>query len=467
VVVSRQVFHRSFTLLGAALYLLVLGLLGQGVKYFHLPMNELLLFSLALLGGAVFLVLLASGKVHGRVKVFIAKHFYEQKHDYRDAWLGFSDALASCRGLDDVQETIVATYTRAFDLRFAALYLRKEARGRYALACASGREGLPDSLESSPGLLGYFTRTGRVLNPGDGEYAATPEEVAFLRDAGAWLVVPLMAGARVEALAVLGGQLVPQRLIYEDYDLMKIIGRQAALSLSNFRLSEELAENRELAAVAKVSSFVAHDLKNLAYGFSLMLKNAEEHIAERDFQRDLIESIRGAVARVSGMIGRLKTVPQRHELLAEAADVSLLARETVAEMRKLKAAISFREECASAEAGVDVRQMKDVLLNLLLNACDAAGPDGAVTVRTGRRNGAIFLAVEDSGPGMTRDFIESQLFRPFRTTKEKGLGIGLYQCKQIVEAHGGTIEVESRGGEGTVFTVVLPGGRPPPGHEGG
>ena len=108
---------------------------------------------------------------------------------------------------------------------------------------------------------------------------------------------------------------------------------------------------------------------------------------------------------------------------------------------------------------MDALELRKVVLNLLINACEAVGDAGKVRVTTARRDAEAVLSVEDNGCGMSPAFVQGHLFKPFRTTKEKGLGIGLYQCRQIVEAHGGRIEVESREGAGTVFTVVVP---PPP-----
>ena len=104
----------------------------------------------------------------------------------------------------------------------------------------------------------------------------------------------------------------------------------------------------------------------------------------------------------------------------------------------------------------DPRQIGTVLTNLVLNAQDAAGTEGRVVVETTQRNGAILLAVRDNGCGMSPAFVQNELFRPFRSTKSKGLGIGMFQSRVIVEAHGGTIQVESLEGEGTVFRVSLP-----------
>jgi len=201
---------------------------------------------------------------------------------------------------------------------------------------------------------------------------------------------------------------------------------------------------------------VIHDLKNLAYTFSLMMENAEEHIAEADFQKDLFTSIRSTVGNMNNLIVKAEVTPPQ----AGTADRSRRRRGTGpgdgAEVGKLKPAVTNLRGVRHGPG--DPRRARDekVVLNLLLNACDASGDGGRLTVRTGRRDGDVFLSVEDNGCGMSPSFIESQLFRPFRTTKEKGLGIGLYQCKQIVDAHGGRIAVESREGEGTMFTVVLP-----------
>jgi putative PEP-CTERM system histidine kinase len=294
------------------------------------------------------------------------------------------------------------------------------------------------------------------MNPADGEYTPTPEEAAFIRASEGWLLVPLLAENRLEAFVAFGGQVVPEPLTYEDFDLMKIIGRQAVLSLKNFQLSEDLSEAREMAAVAKVSSFVIHDLKNLAYTFSLMMENAQEHIGEPEFQHDLVKSIQSTVAKMNALIAKLKAFPEQRELNVEAADLAQIGRESLDEVGGLKRGIAFESDLGAAASRLDVQEIRKVTLNLLLNACDAVGSSGLIRVSTGRRGADAFLCVEDDGCGMSPAFVREHLFKPFRTTKEKGLGIGLFQCRQIVEAHGGRIEVDSREGEGTAFTVLLP-----------
>ena len=105
---------------------------------------------------------------------------------------------------------------------------------------------------------------------------------------------------------------------------------------------------------------------------------------------------------------------------------------------------------------IDPEQMQKVLVNLLMNAHDAIGDGGEIKVITGYHDGWAEITVSDNGCGMSKEFVDKHLFKPFQTTKKTGMGIGLFHCKTIVEAHGGRIEVMSEEGKGTTFRVLLP-----------
>jgi signal transduction histidine kinase len=105
---------------------------------------------------------------------------------------------------------------------------------------------------------------------------------------------------------------------------------------------------------------------------------------------------------------------------------------------------------------VDADDVSKVLQNLFLNASEAISPDGAITIKTSSRDGNVELSVVDNGAGMSKEFLEKELFLPFHTTKSDGLGIGLFQCKKIIEAHDGRIHIKSEVGKGTVVTVTFP-----------
>jgi putative PEP-CTERM system histidine kinase len=453
--VSRYILYRSLTLLVVGIYLLILGLIGEGMRYFDISFSRELGIFIAFVTGIAMLFILFSEQLRRRVKVFFNKHFYAHKRDYRTEWLTFTEKLTSCRTIAEVQSTILDTYKEVFGLKGASLYLLDENKKCYT--SRSNRDmpgGNPDFPEYS-GLVTYFKERGRVYNPYDEEYAATEEEKTFVHQTGAWLIVPLLRNGDLNGFVVLGDQLSREKLIYEDFDLMKNLSKQALLSLANFRLSEELAETREIAAVARISSFVIHDLKNLASSLTLLLDNADEYIGNMEFQKDMIGTIRNSVNRMQDLIQRLKNIPEKQLLNIETADIHTVTRDTVNEFLNMKPDLELYCEGSCSVSRIDREEIKKVILNLILNAIDANNGKGVIKVRTGTNGNMVFVSVTDNGCGMTEDFIANHLFKPFRTTKKKGLGIGLYQCKQIIEAHGGDIEVKSKAGNGSVFTVYL------------
>jgi putative PEP-CTERM system histidine kinase len=456
VAVSQHVLYRSIALLVVGVYLLALGLIGEGMRYFGVTFGRDLGIVLAFAGGVILLVVLSSEKLRTRTKAYVRRHFYASKHDYREEWIRLTDRLSSCATLADVQEAVLTAYWETFGLAGASLYLLSRDGERYVRTLEHAMPGAPEELRMSADLQQYFLERERVMNLIDGEHRLPETEQAILRKAGAWLIVPLISNRDIIGLVVLREQFVHEKLIYDDYDLMKVLARQAAQSITNLRLSEELMETREVAAVARISSFVIHDLKNLTTGLSLVVDNAQEHIGNPEFQQDAIRTIRNTLTKMKALMQRLRSIPEKSALAAGVEDIDRLSRETVTELTAQRPDAKITYEGSPAFSRVDGEEIRKVIVNIVQNALEACGQQGAVSVTARRENGGACIRVSDRGCGMTEDFVKDHLFKPFRTTKEKGLGIGLYQCKQIVEAHGGTIEVKSEAGKGTEFAVFLP-----------
>jgi putative PEP-CTERM system histidine kinase len=454
--VSRLVLYRSLTLVAIGCYLLLLGLIGEGMRYLGVTVSRDLSIFVAFASGIFLLIVIMSGQLRRKFKVLISKHFFPHKHDYRTEWLRFTERLALCRSRLETQDAILTTFQQTFGLQGASLYLFDRPKKAFSLEATQNLPGRTLEFAGTTPMLSYFRERDRVFSSFNNEYVPTREEAEFIEKSGAKQIVPLMESNDIEGLIVLGAQLVKEKFTYEDYDLMKTFARQAVLSLMNMRLSEELAETREIAAVAKISSFVVHDLKNLASTLSLLLNNAEEYIGDPEFQKDMVETMRSTLGKMQVLMQRLRRMPEKTEMKREQTDIDLLVREIVEDVRRTKPKTEVLHRGCSVQATVDVEEMKKVVLNLLLNALDASGDGGTVSVTTGRNGKNLYVKVQDGGCGMTAEFMNNDLFKPFRSTKKRGLGIGLYQCKQIVEAHLGSIGVESGVGKGSIFTVFLP-----------
>jgi putative PEP-CTERM system histidine kinase len=456
VMVSRYVLYRSVTLLIVGIYLISLGLLGEGMRYLKIPFSTDITIFAAFAFGIALLLVLFSEQLRRKMKVFINKNLYKHKHDYREEWLKFTDMLSKCKSRDDVHIAILTRYVETFGLEGSALYLFDRGQTSYLHTTHLSMPDAPDRFPVSSALRSYFLERNRILNPYDNEHILTDTESSFVRRTGARLIVPLISNSNVEGIVVFRNQMVNEELTYEDYDLMKTLARQAAQSLVNFQLTEEIIETRGMIAVAKMSSFVIHDIKNLTYSLSLLLNNADNFMDDPEFQNDMLATLRNTVSKMKMLIQKLRSIPEKTSLNTALTDVTLLAKEVVEDVVKFKPGIDIHYHGEPAFLSVDGEEIKKVILNLVMNAVDAIGESGTVMIETDIADKAVCLKVRDNGCGMTEDFLRNHLFKPFRTTKEKGLGIGLYQCKQIIEAHNGMLNAESVPGDGTVFTIHLP-----------
>lgn len=454
--VSRFVVYRSLTLMVVGLYLLALGLAGSSLRYFGVVLSAELMLFLGMGSGLFLLLALCSEQIRRRAKVFVSKNFYAHKYDYRSEWLKFSENLTLCRNLVDVQNVVVQTYSSIFGVEGTAFYLFDRKHNIFRLTVMEREDNAPGEFAVSPSMWSYLLEKNRVLNVQGAEFKLSGSERESLTKGGVWLVVPIVSHAVIEGLVMLRHRLMREKLTFEDYDMMKTLARQAGLSLMSYRLATELAEAGEMAAIAKVSSFVVHDLKNVAYTFSLMLENAELYIGEEEFQRDLLKSIKNTVAKMNGLIMKLKALPNMEAPSSEVIDLAPIATETVLQFRGLKPGVKLVADTHGVRSRGNAAEIGKVVLNMILNAMDAVGERGEIRVATGVQDGKAYIRVADNGSGMNEYFLKNHLFRPFRTTKDGGLGIGLYQCSQIVESHGGNIDVTSRVGKGTTFTVYLP-----------
>jgi putative PEP-CTERM system histidine kinase len=242
----------------------------------------------------------------------------------------------------------------------------------------------------------------------------------------------------------------------EDFLLLETLASQLAASLLNLKLTGRLRHAKEVETFQTVSTFFVHDLKNLASRLSLTMQNLPANFENPEFRADALRVISTSLTKIDDMCGRLAMLKQNIELKLAECDLKDLVAATLLEFNSnLKGELKQSLQ-PLPKALVDSEQIHKVLTNLIINANEAVNGNGMIQVTTIHEGNNVGFSVRDNGCGMSEEFIEKSLFRPFQTTKKKGLGIGLFHSKLIVEAHHGTLEVNSSVGTGTEFRVVLP-----------
>jgi putative PEP-CTERM system histidine kinase len=462
---SRAVLHTSVTVLLTGAYLFVVGILAQVVARFGGTAGFPIAAFVVLLGVATLAVLLLSERARQSLQLFISRHFKRPQHDFRQIWARFTGSLAVA--LDEtalgtiaarmISETFgaLSVSTWLFDeqgkrlIRVGSTSDAEQARDDFTSSIA-GEELNSDELIklSRPFDLGRAKEKWArdLMEKSNGQF----------RSGGSPICVPLIGGEHWLGAIVLADRVRGLRYSAEEMDLLKCIGEQVAASLVKLRLTEEIMERKELEVFQTMSAFLIHDLKNAASTLGLMLGNLPTHFDNPAFRQDAFRGIGSAASRINDLINRMNAL--RHELRLEPAelDLNVVVTEALANLNGTLDTDLVTKFDQIPKISADPQQLQSVFTNLLLNARDAVGINGRITVQTVRQGEWIALSVSDNGCGMTEQFIKNSLFRPFRSTKKKGLGIGMFQSKTIVEAHHGKIHVESELGVGTTFRVMLP-----------
>ena len=460
--VSRYVIYRSLTLALVGGYLLSVGIVAEIFHRLTIHLDFLTGTLLAIAGGAVLALLLLSENIRWKVKGFIQAHFYRHKYDYREEWMEFTRRLSSATTAHAVAAQTADRILNVMWVRQVAIYARDSQPEVMKLLHQIGYPHLPSTLTLSSGTLQMLSDTGNRV-PSAGRMEDSPAHRrelirTLLPDVPVGDLVPLVALEALVGLLVVGPEVSGKPFGVDDRDLLAAVAAQSGAMIVNARLAQEASEFRELQALSLLSTFIAHDLKNAVSMLSMLAENAKHHIGKPEFQADAIRTLGDVSARMRMLLAGLAAPGGRADIHAE----RLALMESIEGwLRDIGPQVPARIRMETrldptSEVRVEPNQLKSVLHNLVLNAVEAIPGEGNILVETAQENGVAVLSVMDTGPGMTEDFVRQKLFRPFQSTKERGLGIGLYQCRHIVQAFGGTLTAESQEGKGTRMVVRLP-----------
>jgi len=459
----RMVFH-STTLFGAGVYMLLMAMAGYYIKLYGGEWGTVL--QITFLFGAIMILaaLLFSGQLRARAKVFLNKHFFSYRYDYREEWLRLMGLLARQHSGLPLHERVIWALSEIADSPGGMLWLVND-KGHYHGASyfnmtaveypSLGRDHplmrLMEERQWIIDLEEYRHRDESDLEPG----LALPPWLEQAPEM--WLLVPLIQEERMLGFVMLSQPRAPQALNWENRDLLKTAGMQAASYIALHQAANALADARQFEGFNRLSAFVIHDLKNLIAQLSLVAKNAARHKHNPEFVDDAIRTIENSVDKMNRLMAQLKTADATGRNDNTAIDLVAELQAVVGGRKNAKPQPQFETQ----EQRVMVLGQEDrlgaVFGHVLQNALDATPADGTVRVLLRVAGDHAIVEVRDSGTGMDAEFVQTRLFRPFDSTKGlTGMGIGAYECREVVQASGGQVSVDSQPGKGTVFRVMLP-----------
>lgn len=455
---QTAVFH-STTLLLVGAYLMFVAAAGYYVRYFGGEWGgalQLMVFFAALL---VLVFVAFSGAMRARIRVWVSKHFFRYRYDYRQEWLKFTKALAVEGQAQEVGQHVIRGLADMVESPAGALWLRNAGGESYVQAARWNSPEILEETRADTSLLKFLGESGWVVNmeefrhmPGRYNGVVFPDWLAAAPNA--WLIVPLSTSRELVGFVLLHTARTSLDVDWEVNDLLKTAGRQAAGFIAQMQATEALLEARKFDAFNRMSAFVVHDLKNIITQLSLMVKNAERHRDNPEFQQDMLLTVEHSVERMRQLMLQLRAGATP---VAGTFGVNLAAI-----IRRILNDKTGQEPTPqlTLQDGIMARgheeRIERVIGHVIQNALDATPASGRIDVLLDVHEGMARVEVKDTGQGMSPEFLRDRLFKPFQTTKEAGMGIGAYESFQYVQELGGRIDVDSVVNVGTRVTMAFP-----------
>lgn len=456
--VSKKFVVYSAGFVGAGLFLVTLSLVGFYLRSYGGTWGGAAQLVLLFCGLVILVVVLLSNQVRGRLQVFVAKHMYPHRRDFREEWLGLVKTMTAPEEDSSLHERACVALGQVLNAAPGGCWMRHENRQ----FVPSGGELAADAASTEPvdGAFAAFIQERDWIVDLDVErrqsgLSGCPVPAWLLAMPRARYVVPLITREGLIGFVVTGRAYAEGRLTWEELDLARVCARQVASYLELEKSAAELALSRQFEAYNRLTAFIMHDLKNLIAQQQLVVRNAVRHKGNPEFVDDAIATIDNSVQRMTRLLEQLR----RHAVdeLARTHRVRELCEDAIARCGGRKPVPRLTVSTDAACVNLQGERLVAVLVNLLRNAQEATAEDGSVEIEV--RQDARFVRVEivDTGAGMDATFVRDRLFRPFDSTKgTQGMGVGAYQAREFVRSVGGDVDVNSTPGEGTRFVLRIP-----------
>jgi putative PEP-CTERM system histidine kinase len=458
---SRSFAFQSFSVLIIGAYFLVMFVAFRGLAAIGGDFVRLAQIVFVAAASALALIVLPSRRLRGWLRVTAAKHLFQHRYDYREEWLRFTRTMGRAGpGALSLPERVVQAIADVTDSPGGLLLtptedadMTLEARWQWPTphvpAQALGQAGARFFAEGEFILDLDQWRAGKADSVPEG---VVPEWIA--QEPDAWALVPLLHYERLLGVVALARPPHARRLDWEDFDLLRVVGRQLASYLAEHASQDALGEAQRFDEFNRRIAFVMHDIKNLASQLALLARNAEKHAEKAEFRADMLVTLRNSSDKLNALLARLGRYGAQGREDAHPVAIAPLLR-TIAERYRAQHQVTLIE-AVDCTVQAQPEALEQALVHLVQNAVEASGENQPVLLQARREGNEVVIDVTDSGPGMTPEFIRSRLFKPFHSSKPGGFGIGAFEAREIVRSMGGRLEVESHEGLGSRFTVRMP-----------
>ena len=405
-----------------------------------------------------FAVALASRTVRSRVAAFINENFFSYKYDYRLEWQKFIGAVSQWDD-DNVPLGVLRTMAELVDSPGGGLWVWRERWNRFMPVARWSLNCDLSPIAATDELLQAFGQENCAfldLTVDDGG----PSSLAWRqRFPGSWLVVPFRYRSSVAGFALINRPRSERELNWEDKGLISLVALQLAAYLVQQETAQALMDARQLEQFNKRFAFILHDTKNAIGQLTLLVRNAEQFGHDEEFRKDMIVTLRNSVEKLQALLASLTGGPVAGAAPAVtpgSVDLEKIAAGFVQERRRMGFNLQVEAHGPAVARLGDSSAFIGVLEHVVANALEATPSGAPVALRIARTGDSVFLTVQDKGPGMSETFIANDLFRPLKSTKKTGFGIGAFQAREIMRELGGDVEIRSKLGEGTAVTLILP-----------
>jgi len=460
VFVSKQLVFHTATLISIGIYLLLMASAGYYIRIYGGNWGAVAQIVFLFLAVALLFVAFFSGEVRSKLKVFINKHFFNYKYDYREEWINITHDLSKVNEETSLYITVIHSISNLVESTGGMLWMHDDKKSSYQMVASTLFESITEKEPLESNFSRYLYEKDWIVDlnerhddPAIYDGLTLP---GWLEEQNrAWLVIPLRHFDELYGFLILAESRALHEINWEDRDLLKTACKQATSYLAFQKASESLARSEKFSVFNRLSAFVVHDLKNLIAQLQLITRNAEKFKDNPEFVDDAFETVHHASEKMQRLLTQLK---QGRFSARNATNINISgAMEEV--IRSHQTYLPHPElHCAVNNVTISANpdRFLAVIGHIIKNAQEATDDNGYVKVSVYYDNNVI-IKVTDNGCGMEEQFIRDKLFTPFITTKgNAGMGVGVYECKEFIEALGGYVTVSSTPGQGSEFTLSIP-----------